>query len=193
MLTRRERTALGGGAALIAAILVVGRGVPHASRWNERTVLEASYDLRRLRLMETVDRDRATLRDSLEFYRVQLDSLDARTFAAPSPAMAGVSLAGLLEHLASQHGVAVSSSVVIADSTFALSRVRIAVRLFAVADSPGIFGLLRAIESTALGLEVTELVVSQPEPAASESQPESLRIEVLVSARARASRSGNAS
>jgi hypothetical protein len=67
-----------------------------------------------------------------------------------------------------------------ADSVVTGRLARVGVRLSGMADVVGLAGFLRAVESGAMPLVVVDLTVSQPDPAASDTKPEILRIEVSV-------------
>jgi hypothetical protein len=128
------------------------------------------------------------LRDSLRVRRVRLAALDSALIGGATPSAAAANLASALEEMAADADVKVSAMQLHADSIAPGGRggsesgllLQVGVRMTATADVYGLLALLRAIEGGESLLAVRELAVSQPEPAAPRSKPESLRLDVMV-------------
>lgn len=182
--TRDARTLLLGLGSM-TLIIAVGRVAPALHATFTRAVAESS--LRR----QVLERDRwlaaseSSLRASAADMVVQLQSLERSAFPGATPAESAASLAMLLETFARRAKVQIGSTNSQADTSFTSDFQRISVRVFATADAQGVLELLAMIESSDRLLAVRELTLSQPDPAAEDAVPESLRLEFVVEALAR--------
>jgi len=97
-----------------------------------------------------------------------------------SPAAAAAALASTVGDIADENTLKVTSLQLRSDSVAKAGLASIQVRLTGVTDVAGLAGFLRSIEGAATPMAVRDLTVSQPEPAASDAKPETLRIDILV-------------
>lgn len=184
-LSARDRRTAIFGVTSVALLIGLSRGLPALRAWEHGTVAEATEVVARAAAARTSVRMLPVLRDSLRARRSRLDVIDSTLLSGASAAAAAAQLASLLDHLAMSARLAVTAMQLRADSAAPGSIVRVAVRVMGTSDVRGLAAFLRAIEGNETPLAVRELNVSQPEPAAPDSKPEALRIDVLVEAVAR--------
>jgi hypothetical protein len=176
----RDRRTLVGGALTIAVLVAVARGLPALREWtNSRRAAAAAVDDQR-RLAERARRVLPAMEDSLQVRRARFASLDSLLIVASSASVAAAALASLLEDIASDARIKVNAMQMRPDTTSRPGITRVAVRLTGVGDVAGLASFLRAVDGGDRYLAVRELAVSQPEPGAPASKPETLRVDVLV-------------
>ncbi len=181
LLSKRDLRALIRGVSIIAGIVVVARGVPAWRRWETTVLREASMTLHTVALVEAGVRQLPPTRDSVAARRARLDSLAGRLFEAKTVQEAAAALAVYVSDAATGTEVKVNTLQLRADSAFAADGfARIAVRLNGTSDVSGLAGLLVTVEGDSLLLAVREMTVTQPEPAAPDSKPETLHFELLI-------------
>jgi hypothetical protein len=182
---RRDTRALIFGAVTIGFLILLGKGLPFA-RYVVITRSDAA--MQSIRQRQTEQRlaavAPAVLAAALEAEE-ELIRVERRLVPGTTPAEAAASLALLIDRYAVDANVAVSSTNARADTLFVSPHPRITVRAFATADVAGLMSLLAMIEGSEFFLGVAELTVTQPEPAAKDDVPESLRLELVVEALAR--------
>jgi hypothetical protein len=176
----RDRRVLGLGALTISLLIGLSRGLPALRGWDSARVAAARVSAEQLAEVRGGMRALAELRDSLRARRLRLAAIDSVLPAASSPAGVAAAIATAIEELADDNDVRLTSLQLRADSTIRAGRVRVGVRVGGVADVAGLAALLRAVEGGEAPLAVRELSVSQPEPAAPDSKPGSLRFDMLV-------------
>lgn len=178
----RDRRTLLVGATAVCALLVISRGIPALQRWNELQTSQATA------IADVVSRTRSgaatsrSLRDSLAARRALFASLDSSLIIGPTTSSVAAGLSSILEQLAEQNSVRVSTLQMRGDSVPVDGLIRTSVRLTGTTDVAGLAGFLRAVEGGDALLVVRELTVTQPEPAASDAKPEALRVDVVVEA-----------
>ncbi|HET7584030.1 MAG TPA: type II secretion system protein GspM [Gemmatimonadaceae bacterium] len=179
-LSPRDRRALSLGGAVLALLLLVARGLPAWSAWATSQRAIADQLAAQVARARSDVRSSAPTHDSLVMRGKRMVALAPRILAGESPASAVATLGGVLSGAAATAGVQVGAVQMSVDSsaTSAFSRVR--VRASATGDIAGVTELLRELEQGPTLLSVRELNLSQPEPAAPASQPEALRIELVV-------------
>jgi hypothetical protein len=129
---------------------------------------------------------RKALRDTLRARRDRLALLDSGLVKGDTPSAAAATLASVISETAEEAGVKLGSVQVRPDSARAGTAVTlVAVRADAVGDIRGLTLLLAEIEAGVPLLRVRELSVSQPAPAAPDTQAEALRVELLIEGLAR--------
>lgn len=185
-LAARDRRVLAWGAAIVALLLLLSRGLPAYRTWlREERVAAAELRASVARIEQAMRAARAT-RDTLAARRARLAAADSALLAAESPAAAGATLAARVADSAAAAGARLGAVQLRADSAAARPRyVQVAVRADLVADIRALTRLLVAIEGDAARLRIAELTVSQPEVAAPATRPEALRVELVVEALAR--------
>lgn len=181
-LSQRDRRTLLLGGAILAALLVLSRGLPLWSRWSDDAIATAA---------ELAD-DEAEARRTVASAGRAGDSLAARSarFRALAPALvdgatpgaAGASLAGLLSGAAAVAGVRVASLQLRPDSASAATFTLLAVRAELVGDARGLAAMLSLLERGPTLIAVRELSINQPEPAAPPERAEMLRVQLLIEA-----------
>jgi hypothetical protein len=188
-LSRRDGRMLLLGLASVGTILAAGKGTPALRHW-EASSIAAAVELRgQLVAAERGATSLAEIRDSASARSRRLESLRGLLLRAPSPEAAAATLASLVERIAKQHDVDVLTVTLKPDSVVHSGFSRAAVRLSAETDVAGLLDLLFEIERTKMPLLVTELWVTQPEPAAPTSKAETLRIEIGIQTLAQVSAS----
>lgn len=185
MLSARDRRTLTIGAVVVGSLFALARGLPALVRWQRGASAEAETLVTDLAMARAGARSMTMLRDSLRARQARLAAMDSAILTGPTPSAAAAQLASLLEDLADEAQVKVSAMQLHADSAATGALVQVGVRMTAVADVYGLLALLRAIEGGNPLLAVRELAVTQPEPAAPSSKPESLRLDVAVVALAK--------
>jgi hypothetical protein len=178
----RERRALTIGAVTMLGIVLLGKGIPALHEWEsgERAGAEqAVSELAALRrTLETGDRVRNRLaRTSAELVR-----LDSSVLHSTSPAEAASTLAMLVNEFADSASIHLGAVTVRSDSSFTRGFATATVRATATGDVEGLMTFLQFIEDGDITLGVRELTVTQPDPAAPSSKPETLRFEVVIRA-----------
>jgi len=168
------------GATAIGGLLTLARGLPALTRWQNDKCSEAETLLADLAAARSGARQLPALRDSLRSREARLATIDSAIIIGPTPSAAAASLASELEDLADDASVKISAMQLHADSASSGALVQVGVRLTAVADVYGLLSLLRDIEGGTMLLAVRDLAVTQPEPAAPTSKPETLRVDLMV-------------
>lgn len=176
---RDGRTLLAGGIT-IASLVIVARGIPAVRDWETSQMSQAHSAAQQLAALRAGLRVLPALRDSLRARRARLVVLDSTLLVGGSPSDVAAALASTLEDLADDNSLKVTALQLHADSSIVDGFARVDVRLTGIADVAGLAGFLHAIEGGNTPLVVRDLSVSQPEPAANDSKPEALRIDLLV-------------
>lgn len=179
-ISRRDRRVLLAGAAVIASILLLSRGVPAWRAWEHEVRASAAE------LTAEAERAEASVQllpqtlDTLEQRQGRLVALAPVLLGGESPAAAAGALASLVSGAAAQSHMELAALRLQVDSARTGVFTRIAVRGDATGDIRGVTQLLLTLERGPHLLAVRELSISQPEPAAPAHQPEALRIEFVV-------------
>jgi hypothetical protein len=180
MISARDRRVLAMGAGIITSLVALTRGIPAGLDWQRRTVLEATSMAADLAGARRSVRSLPALRDSLRIRSNRLAALDSTLLSGPSSAAAAADLSSILENIAEDAGIRVSSFQIGADSASPGWPNRVRVRVVGVGDVVALADFLRAVEGSGTPLVVRELVVAQPDPLGPASRPETLRLEILV-------------
>lgn len=186
-LSPRDRRTLIVGSATIAVIFIGGNGAPALRRWEAAQVAAASATRDSLDVSSRGERGARAVRDSLGAREWQLQSFTSKLLSATTADGAAGALAARLEELARRAGVEVHTVTLRPDTITRFGLARVAVRVNAEGDVRGLIDLLFAVESNSLPLAVRELAISQNDPAAPESEMETLRVELVVATLARIS------
>lgn len=179
-LTARDRRTLGVGALTISALLGGARGLPAVRAWSSERLERAraaSGELASARANAVL---LPALRDSLRARRARLASLDSTLLSGATPAAIGAALASMVEEIADENAMKLTALQLYADTIAVTGLVRAEARLTATADVVGLAGFLRDVDGGPLRLMVHDLAISQPTPAASDSKPEALHIDITV-------------
>lgn len=182
---RSDVRALVFGALTIGALLLVGKGVPAVRQAITFRASAATLAYER----GEVDRRLTSAEKLVRAATLQAEDVHRRLervlLPGATPAEAAASLAMLIDRYAEDARVRVSSTTAQADTLFMTAHPIISVRVFATTDVQGLVDLLPRIEGSEFLLGVRELTLTQPEPAAGDDVPGSLRIELVVEALAR--------
>jgi hypothetical protein len=181
----RDSRTLGAGAAIIALVLALGKGVPAWQRWDEAQRDGALQLAGELEAAEQGAAALAAMRDSATTRVARVDSLTDALVQASSTPEAGAWLASALSRVADSSGIRVASLGIRPDSAARQGYARVAVRVSAMGDVEGLTTFLSRIEGGRPLMAVRDLVVSQPEPGGPDNKAEALRFDVLVEALAR--------
>jgi len=182
--SRDRRTAIA-GITTVGSLMLVSRGLPALREWERTQLADAGDVIGRVSSTRIKLRALPSLRDSLARRQHDLAALDSAIFTEASSAAGVAGLAAKLDDMASNAGVKIATLQLRADSAPQRAIARIGVRMTGTTDVAGLSELLRLADTTDTLLVVRELSVSQAEPAAPQTRPEALRIELLVEAMAR--------
>jgi hypothetical protein len=181
LISKRDLRALVRGAAVIATVIALGRGLPAWRRWDHSVRRDAVSALHNIALIEAGIGQLRALRDSAAARQIRVDSMAERLFESRTVQEATAALALHVSEVAASVEVKVNSLQLRADSAFARDGfARIAVRFNGTGDVAGLAGLLVSLEGEDVFLAVRELNVTQPEPGAPDTKPEALRFELLI-------------
>jgi hypothetical protein len=176
----RDRRTLLYGAIVIGTLTTLARGVPAVRSWNTARQADAGAAVDQAALAHRATRLLPVLRDSLRQRRARLAALDSVLIVGSSASVVTAGLASALEDIADDAQVRISVLQMHADTTTRSGLTRVTVRMTGIADVAGLAAFLHAVEGGERYLAVRELAVSQPEPAAADSKPEMLRLDILV-------------
>lgn len=191
-ISARDRRILAIGTIAIAAMFGTARGLPMLRQWQADRIADARELLDRRAAVARAARTTPALRDSLRAKAARLAALDSSLLHAPSSYAAAAQLASVLDDIADESTVKVSAMQLRADSVRGNGVVHVFVRLSGVTDVIGLGDLMRAIDDGQTMLRLAELTITQAEPGAAPSQPEALRIDVVVEALAQIAIQGKA-
>lgn len=178
----RDRRTLTWGAAIVVPLLTIGRGMPVLIEWQSSRA-RAAGDLARSAVEAGLsNRLLPALRDSVHDRRARLALSDSLLLTGPSAPAAAAVLASTLGELADSAAMKVITMQLRADSAVSGALTVVGVHIVGLADVAGLMGFLRSVEGADSPLVIRELSVAQPDPSASDSKPEVLRIDALIEA-----------
>jgi hypothetical protein len=183
-LSLKDRRALVIGGGAVAAILVLGRGVPAWYRWQQSTRETARAIVEEARISVRAVKYAAATRDSVAVRRARADAAKPILLAAESHPASVAELTSLLGTLAQESNVRIGSMQVARDSTRPDgARLRhVTVRGEGAGDIAGITAFVFAVETQQPTLVFRQFAVSQSDPAATADKMESLRLEFTIEA-----------
>jgi Tfp pilus assembly protein PilN len=168
------------GFVAVVSLVTFARGLPALRSWENEQSSAATSAARELALFRGGLRALPEIRDTLRARHRRLLVVDSTLLHGASPSAIAAALASVLEDVAEDNAIKITALQLRADSVAIAGLSHVAVRLTGVSDVIGLVGFLRDVEGSAIPLVVRDLSVSQPEPAAPDSKPEALRIDVLV-------------
>lgn len=168
------------GAGCIALILAGGKGVPRWRHWHS-TIEQRHTDARArlLRAQQLVAESRST-HEALDREIGSYFSLAPAFFKGRSPNEGAADLAALVSDAADDNAVHLASLQPRADSVQGSLLVPVTVTVSATGDSRGVTGLLAELESGAPLVEVRDVTISQPDPAAPADHMEALHMDLTI-------------
>ena len=181
----RDRRTATLGITVVGGLIGVSRGLPALATWERTRVAEASDLTARLSSARAKVRMLSILGESLRARQVRLAAADSALLTGSSSAAAAADLASLLDEAGGAARLKITAMQLRADSAAAGSITRVAVRVTGTTDVRGLASFLHSVEGNNTPLVIRELIVSQPEPAAPDSKPEALRIDIVVEGMAR--------
>lgn len=181
----RELRTLAAGAAIVAGLLVAGKGIPAVREWRSQARLERAeleLELSRARRLVALD---ASLRDSLVVRQRRLATYDTLLLAGDDAASAAASLTDALAEAAETAEVQLTTVQADVDSTAARrvagqALVRVFVRAELTASSSELATMLAWLEECPPLLAVRELTVSQTDATYAADRSERLRVTLVV-------------
>jgi hypothetical protein len=179
-LTPRDRRAIGLGVLVIAATLLVSRGLPAwraRRRGAERSARATTAALTR---DEALLRQRRILADTLAAREARLRALNAMLFRGESRAAATAALGGQVSRAASAAGVTLGAVALTSDSAAALGLRRIRAQGEATGDIQGIARFLAALDLGPHRLALVTLRITQSDPAAPDDHVEALALSFTI-------------
>lgn len=179
-LSHRDRRTLAIGAGLVAALVLLGRGLPAWRGWDAETRASAAQKAAEAVQTEAAVRLLPASLDSLQARRARYVALGGALLDGESTAAAGASLASLVSGAAARAGVQIGSVQVRPDTAGAGTFMRITVQADGTGDLPAITRLLEALEGGRELLAVRQLSITQPNPGGAAEQPEALRLDLQV-------------
>lgn len=184
-LSAKDRRTAVFGIVVVGTLIGLSRGLPAFREWERTRVAEASELTAKASSARASVRMLGVLRDSLRARSQALAVLDSAMLSGASAAAAAADLASTIDELATASRIKVASMQLRADSAAAGALTTVAVRVSGTTDVAGLAAFLRAVETNDTPLVVRELTVSQSEPAAPQSKPEALHVDVVVEGLAR--------
>ena len=177
----RDRRVLTGGAAAIALLLLVGRGIPAWSRWDADARASAAELGAEAAKAEAAVGSLPAIRDSAAARGERLVALAPAIVPGESAASAGASLASLVSGAAASAGVQIGAvQLSRPDSAARTVFTRVRVRTDATGDLPSLLRFMQALEGGPTLLAVREWSISQPNAGGAADRPEQLRLELSV-------------
>lgn len=180
IVSARDRRLLILGSSVVGSLITLARGIPALREWESRRLAEAATTAADLATARDGRRALPVLRESLRVRRARLATIDSSLLSNLSPSAAAADLTVAVEQFAADAGVKVTALQISSDSVPPGAVAHVRVRITAVADVIGLAVFLRAVEGAETPLVVRELIVGQPDPAGSDSKPETLRVEALI-------------
>lgn len=181
-LSPRDRRTLTIGGAVILAILILGRLAPAAIRFiQDQTATDDRLLLEHARAIEEA-KSLPELRDSMHARRLRLGEEFPTLLHGNGDAALVAALVAEVNEEASDNAVFVSSIEAHANTTSHLPFTPVNARAEIVGDVRGIAGLLSAIESSDTRMRITELSLTQSDPAAAPAEVELLHATLSIQA-----------
>lgn len=176
----RDRRVLAVGVLICCTLVIAARGVPALLRWT-RAARENALELgaEAARAQGSVDNAKRT-RDSLAVRQARYTAISPRLLDGETAAGAGGALASLVSNAAAGANVRLGSVQIRTDTAHADAFLAVRVQADVVGDINGLTTMLAALERGQTLLAVRALSVAQPEIAAGDDRPESLRAELTV-------------
>jgi hypothetical protein len=175
--SNRDRRALSVGFAIVATLVVAGRGYPAWTAWAGARRTTAAAAVQRAALAAQAARSLGAMRDSAVARDARLNRLQPALFAAPSLTEAGATVARAVSDVADENSVQLLALSIRPDSARHARVAPVAVRLTLDADLEGLVGLLRDLEGADVLFAIRELLIERVE-----AEPERLRAELLIEA-----------
>lgn len=179
-ISARDRRTLAIGFGAIVTLAGAPRGVRAARDRLARHAISQATLRERWAFARDAGRVLPSLRDSLSARRTRLAALNVRVITAATPAMAAALLGALVEGIANDANVKVSSLELRADTLARSLTTRIAVRVTAEGDVVGLGAFLHAVERRDEPMIVRDLSVSQTDPAAGADRIEVLHFDMTI-------------
>lgn len=176
----RDRRTLVRGCVCIVLILLVGKGMPAWRRATGAVSTGTTAARAQLARDERLIGERRRTSEALDRRTTALIGLSAAFFKGRSPDEGAAALAAQVSDAAAENGVHLGSLQPHADSAPNALLVPISVSTSGTGDIRGIEGMLRDLESSAPLVDVRQLTVSQPDPAAPTDRMEMLHVEITV-------------
>ena len=173
----RDRRALSVGFAMVATVVVAGRGYPAWTAWAGTRRATAAAAVQRAALATQASRSLGAMRDSAVARGARLNRLRPALFAAPSLAEAGAAVARSVSDVANENSVQLLALSIRPDTARGARAAPVAVRLTVDADLEGLVGVLRDLEGADVLFAIRELLIEQ-----GQGEPERLRAELLIEA-----------
>jgi hypothetical protein len=175
----RERRVLAWGAAVMVAIVLLGRVLPAWRAWERETLAGAAeIEGEAARATATVQRA-GQLPGTLKAHEGRLLALAPLLLDGETPAVGSATLASIVSGAAAASSVRIGSVQLQHDSggkTFT----HVSVRAEATGDVQGITTFLQMLERGPSLLAVHELTITQALPAAAADRMEALKVDLLV-------------
>lgn len=176
----RDRRAVFIGTVLILGAVTTTRGLPRIALAESESRARWEYAADRMRRLESsVLVKRPSRRDEVEEPDARL-AFEAQFIESRTITEATGSLVQLVAGLADFAGARVRMTSPASDSAFRDGIATVRVRVSLSTDSQGLLTFLRELEVGPRLLVISQLTVSQVEPAAGPEQPEALRVELLI-------------
>ena len=179
-ISRRDRRTLVIGCAIVAVLFIAARGLPTLRAWRTRHTASTGELRARLAFVNEARRSLPSMRDSIAARRRRLDSLNARVIHATTPTIAAAFLGALVERIADNSNLKVSSLELRLDTLARASTTRVTVRMSGEGDISGVGSFLATIDRHDEPMVVRELAVSQSDPLAPDDRAEVLHFDVRV-------------
>jgi hypothetical protein len=178
--SRRDRRTLMLGLGVTVGILLVARGLP---LWLQarRTAFGESTEARaQLAELGAIIRRARIVDELVRLQSVRYAGLEARLIGGSTREAAAADFASWTSNAIAESGLRLGSLRLETDAASVEAFNRVAVRVEVTGDITGITRFLRVIERTDTLVVVSAITLGQPEPAATDSQPEAIHGELVI-------------
>jgi hypothetical protein len=181
-LSARDRRTGVVGVSVMAALILLSRGVPAWRGWVSDARAGADEQSRAVADADALVAGAGVAHDSLVARDERYMALAPALVAGGTPAEASATLASLLSETASADGVKLGAVQLrpVADIGARRTFIRVGVHADVVGDITGIATLLATLERGPLRLRVREITVTQPDAAAPGDRAEALHAELTI-------------
>lgn len=186
-MSTRDRRAIGVGGVVIFVSMILSRGVPALRGWSESSVASARELVAEAERARRSVMGASALADTMRVRSERFVALAPALLDGGSPATAGATLASIISGAAAASDARLGSVQIRIDTTARDSSgrvrrafARVSLRASLTADVRGLSKFLLSLERGLTMLAIDELSITQPEPGADGTRPETLQVDLVV-------------
>lgn len=181
IMTPGDRRILLGGATIVSAIFVIGRGLPRVQDWMDQRVESAARATNEASVLRQMSVNAGAWDDSIKGMRGRLASLDDWWLRAPSLALARIALTRHLSDAAEAAGVELATQPERSDTTTRIAA-RLRVRVSATGTPGSLVWFLAMLEGGPPRLLVKQFSMVRNENTQAVGAGERSRMDLVVEA-----------